>query len=100
MDDSFDAPRQSLLDVVQEKLQKQGKTVVYSRLVYIASLEGKVNHKDEIQVRCGGTAMSLDALYMRRVASLFALHRVLTCFDDGTTFLVEYDYRCLRKAFC
>uniref|UniRef100_A0A7S0RUF1 BLUF domain-containing protein n=1 Tax=Pyramimonas obovata TaxID=1411642 RepID=A0A7S0RUF1_9CHLO len=49
MDDSFDAPRQSLLDVVQEKLQKQGKTVVYSRLVYVASLEAKVTDKEALQ---------------------------------------------------
>lgn len=49
MDDSFDAPRQSLLDVVQEKLQKQGKTIVYSRIVLVAALDSKVSSKNAIQ---------------------------------------------------
>ena len=61
MDDSFDAPRQSLLDVVQEKLQKQGKTVVYSRLVYAASLEAKVTDKEAIQVWWTGRRAVISA---------------------------------------
>jgi hypothetical protein len=53
MDDSFDAPRQSLLDVVQEKLHKQRKTIVYSRIVLVAALDSKVSSKNALQVRCG-----------------------------------------------
>mmetsp|Transcript_34448 Transcript_34448/g.47734 ORF Transcript_34448/g.47734 Transcript_34448/m.47734 type:complete len:236 (-) Transcript_34448:9-716(-) len=49
MDDQFEAPRKSLLDVVQEKLQKQGKTVVLSRIVYAATLDSKAENKEDIQ---------------------------------------------------
>lgn len=43
MDDSIDPPRQSLLDVTQEKLQKQGKTVVISRILIVIETSDKHN---------------------------------------------------------
>mmetsp|Transcript_5862 Transcript_5862/g.6717 ORF Transcript_5862/g.6717 Transcript_5862/m.6717 type:complete len:237 (+) Transcript_5862:394-1104(+) len=50
MDDSIDPPRQSLLDVVQERLQKQQKTTVVSRLMYVAQFpDGKAVTKEEAQ---------------------------------------------------
>ncbi|KAK3284530.1 hypothetical protein CYMTET_7826 [Cymbomonas tetramitiformis] len=50
MDDSIDPPRQSLLDVTQEKLQKQGKTVVLSRVLFVIQTSDKHNSsKTEIE---------------------------------------------------
>lgn len=50
MEDQFDEPRRSLLDVVTEKLQKQGKTVLISRMVYIGLVDQKNSSHADIMV--------------------------------------------------
>jgi hypothetical protein len=51
MDDFVEEARRSLLDVVLEKIQRAGKQVVVSRLVYVAAVEGKqLTSKADVQV--------------------------------------------------
>ena len=48
IDETYDEPRQSLLDLVQEHMAQNGKTVMISRLVYVARTVELQNNTKEI----------------------------------------------------
>ncbi|GBG87149.1 hypothetical protein CBR_g44607 [Chara braunii] len=47
MDDAIEPPHVSLLDVVLERIQKEGKKVLLARVVYIAKTGGKESNKTQ-----------------------------------------------------
>lgn len=83
MDDQFDAPRRSLLDVVQDKLQNQGKTVVLSRLVYIGSLDAKVVSKEDV------LALHEDVFAKVKEELEMELTGLLMCFSNCFVHVLE-----------
>lgn len=89
MDDQFDAPRRSLLDVVQEKLQNQGKTVVLSRIVYLGSIDPKIVSKEDV------LAMHEDVFVKVREEMEMDMTGLLMCYSNTFIHVLEAQTKAL-----